>query len=282
MPLILLKVFNKTFQDIPDEYLNPLKEFNENEFENIMDSLRIFRQNLMVKIGITKTTYKELYPFAIGYKEDLEKVIELKIMLRLKANGSSSSHDSIHKYNIKAIPVQNYKSETLDLSTLINKNYNFLWSNVPKASSFDSVIIHYNSNKKVELELIQYKSSENISRGMAPNDQSKGVLVLGSKNDDKTKKTIWSEFNKVNDSEHLKFYSQFPNHSKTLFIISNKPLKNFYEIQNIVKKNDYKNENSLPPGVCLIFYENFNLMLVLLQIIFIFPNQKIKMKIFFN
>jgi hypothetical protein len=243
MPLILLKVFNKTFQDIPDEYLNPVKETNENEFENIMDSLRIFRQNLMVKIGITKTTYKELYPFAIGYKEDLEKVIELKIMQRLKANGSSSSHNSIHKYNIKTIPVQNYISKTLDLSTLINENYNFLLSNVPKAS-FDSVIIHYNSNKKVELELIQYKSSENISRGMAPNDQSKGVLVLGSKKDDKTKKTIWSEFNKVNDSEHLKFYSQFPNHSKTLFIISNKPLRNF-------------DKNSLPHGVCLISYENF-------------------------
>ena len=81
--------------------------------------------------------------------------------------------------------------------------------NVPKAPSNDGLIVHPPSN----VEGIQYKSSDNITRGLEPDPSSKGILKLGNEEDEykgsKKKKTIWAEFNKVTDEEHKKFYSSF-------------------------------------------------------------------------
>ena len=89
--------------------------------------------------------------------------------------------------------------------------------NVPKSSNNDVVIVH----PPVHIEGIQFKSSDNITRGIPPKPDSKGILDLGSKENGKTKKTIWAEYNKVTDDKHREFYSALDLQYKfNLFMIS--------------------------------------------------------------
>jgi hypothetical protein len=123
--------------------------------------------------------------------------------------------------------------------------------NVAKAPSNDCLIVH----PPLNIEEIQFKSCGNITRGLEPNPDSQGILVLGIKRG-KTKKTIWSEFNKVMDAKHKKFYSHLgKNYRFTLFVVSNKPLKNFNAIKKAVADRNYK--KGLPKGVVLVCHENF-------------------------
>ena len=125
--------------------------------------------------------------------------------------------------------------------------------NVDKASSNDALIVH--SLKHVEG--IQCKSSDNITRGIPPNPKSKGILELG-KEEGKTRATIWAEWKKVTGEEHKIFYSSSKSLKEpkfNLFIISNKPLKNYEEIKKAVEANDY--ENGLPKGVAVVCHQNF-------------------------
>lgn len=124
--------------------------------------------------------------------------------------------------------------------------------NVPKAPSNDALIFHAPNH----IEGIQYKSSDNIRRGLPPSMEATAVLKLGTKTDRKRKKgskpTIWSEFNKVTDDAHKKFYGE---RKFTLVIISNKVLDNYEAIKHAVATN--KDENGLPRGVILVCHQNF-------------------------
>jgi len=51
LPLVLLRALNKNLQDIGDEYLDPVRKFNWEEFEKAMSGLRVLRQNLLFGIG---------------------------------------------------------------------------------------------------------------------------------------------------------------------------------------------------------------------------------------
>ena len=121
------------------------------------------------------------------------------------------------------------------------------------------------------IEGIQYKSSDNITRGIAPDPSSKGILELGNKNDkykgSNKKKTIWAEFNKVTDVKHMKFYSSILKQPDfKLFVVSNKPLKNYEEIKKAVAEINQTEElpkgeknytKGLPKGVSVICNQNF-------------------------
>ena len=121
------------------------------------------------------------------------------------------------------------------------------------------------------MEGIQYKSCDNITRGVEPDSSSQGILKLGKKKDEK--KTIWGEFNKVIDSPHKRFYQGLDDEYKfTLFVVSNKPLKDYDEIRNamqvkegkVIEKMEEKQKKKknledylLPKGVVVVCHQNF-------------------------
>jgi len=247
MPLTLLRAINKTLKDIdiPDEDLDPVRTINDKEFEKVMTTLRRLRQNMLVKKGQKTATYRELYPHALGYKEDLDQEIPLMEIEAVQANGSNAKHDSMHHSPMDAVPVLHNQKKTIDIS-----QGGILMHNVPMAPSNDGLVVHPPTN----IEGIQYKSCNNITRGDPPDPTSQGRLELGPQNS--KKKTIWGEFNKVTNSKHKKFYSCLDKEPKfNLFVVSNKPLKNYEKIKKAVDNNDY--ENGLPKGVAVICHENF-------------------------
>jgi len=246
MPLTLLRAINKTLKDIdiPDEDLDPVRTINDKEFEKVMTTLRRLRQNMLVKKGRKTATYRELYPHALGYKEDLDQEIPLQELPEVWANGSNAKHESMHNFSMNQVPVLHNQKKTIDMS-----QGGIFMHNVPMAPSNDGLIVHPPTN----IEGIQYKSCDNISRGEYPDPSSQGVLKLGTR---KSQKTIWAEFNKVTNSEHKKFYSCLDNAPKfNLFVVSNKPLKDYEKIKKAVDTNDYN--NGLPKGVAVICHENF-------------------------
>jgi hypothetical protein len=88
VPLVLLRALNKTLRDVPDEYLDPVHIFDDREFEKAMCGLRILRQNLLVGMGKKTATYRELYPYAIGYKKDLDREIEIRKLEAVWTDGN--------------------------------------------------------------------------------------------------------------------------------------------------------------------------------------------------
>jgi len=217
---------------------------DDKEFEKGMTTIIRLRQNMLVKKGRKTATYRELYPHALGYKEDLDQEIPLQELSEVCANGSNARHDSMHNFSVNEVPVLHNQKKTIDIS-----QGGIFIHNVPMAPSNDGLIVHPPTN----IEGIQYKSCDNISRGDPPDLLSQGVLKLGTK---KSKKTIWGEFNKVTDFDHKKFYSSLDNEPKfNLFVVSNKPLKDYEKIKKAVDTNDYN--NGLPKGVAVICHENF-------------------------
>jgi len=194
-------------------------------------------------------SYRELYPYAIGYKEDLDREVPLCKLQAVLTDGISGSHASIHKYPAREIPVINCTSKTIDAT-----KGGFLFMNVSKAPSNDALIVH----PPEDVEGIQFKSSEYISLGKQPT----ALLDLGKKNDQakKGKSTIWKEFKKVTNSKHMKFYSKLVTKTGskrhfTFVVISNKPLDNYDKICEAVTKND--KINGLPSGTIVICNQNF-------------------------
>ena len=97
IPLVLLRALNKELRDVPDDYLNPVRSIDDREFEKVMSTLRILRQNMLVNIGKKTATYRELYPHALGYDEDLDQEVPLKRLEEVWVDGSSAAHDSMHR-----------------------------------------------------------------------------------------------------------------------------------------------------------------------------------------
>jgi len=246
VPLVLLQALNKQLRDVRDSDLNPVRIIDDREFERVMSTLRTMRQNMLVKSGNKTATYRELYPHALGYDEDLDQEIPLQKLEDIRVDGSSAKHDSMHQFPMNAIPVLDCPQKVMDVS-----QGGLLVQNVPKAPSNDVLIVHPPSH----IEGIQYKSSDNITRSMEPDPNSKGILELGN-NQGSNKKTIWAEFNKVTDSDHKKFYSSLGEPKFNLFVVSNKPLKGYEDIRKAVATKDYK--NGLPKGVVVVCHQNFH------------------------
>jgi hypothetical protein len=117
VPLVLLRALNKGLgEDIPDEFLNPVHNIDDREFEKAMTILRVLRQNMLVATGKKTATYRELYPHAIGYDEDLDQEVPLKRLEVVMVDGSSAAHDLMHYSPMTAVPVCNCKQKTIDIS----------------------------------------------------------------------------------------------------------------------------------------------------------------------
>ena len=114
VPLALLRAINLGLNDIEDSYLDPIPGVDDRAFERAMNGLRLLRQKLFVKAGRKKATYRELYPHALGYAEDLDQEVNLKELQEVLVDGSSARHESIHKYPLDAIPVQRFKTPTVN------------------------------------------------------------------------------------------------------------------------------------------------------------------------
>ena len=111
VPLILLRL-----RDVFDDYLDPVRIFDDREFEKVMTGLRILRQNMLVGVGKSETTYRELYPYALGYDEDLDQVVPIQRLSEIFTEGPSVTHASIHKYSMTALPIMNFPDGTIDIS----------------------------------------------------------------------------------------------------------------------------------------------------------------------
>jgi hypothetical protein len=129
LPLVLLRALNKSICDIDDKFLDPVHIFDDREFEKAMCGLRVLRQNLLVGMGKKMVTYRELYPYALGTKEVLDRQIKLSKLEVVFPDGSSATHDSIHKYPPTAIPVLNCTEETLDATEVFYYSYSFIFIN---------------------------------------------------------------------------------------------------------------------------------------------------------
>jgi len=216
VPMILLRAINKELKDIPDKCLDTLSSIDDREFERVVATLRVLRQNMLVAMKVTTATYRDLYPNALGHNEDLDQKIQLNKLEEVWTNGKSSKHDSIHRHKLNAVPILYSTNQNIDLS-----KGGFYVHNVHMAPSNDGLIVHPPTN----IEGIQCKSSDNITHGEKPDPSSNGVLRLGLKEDIRKKDNIWAEFNKVMDDEHKKFYSNLNDEPKfNLFVVSNKPL----------------------------------------------------------
>jgi len=219
---------------------------------------------MLVAMKEKTATYRELYPHALGYDEDLDQEIHLKKLQVVWVDGSAGAHDSMHKCKLNAVPILNSTKRNIDLS-----KGGFYAHNVHMAPSNDGLIVHPPAN----IEGIQCKSSDNITRGIPPSTKGNGILKLGNKEDEykgqNKKKTIWAEFNKVTEDTHNKFYSSLGDESKfNLFVVSNKYLKNYEEIKDAMDQGDEDDDDGdedddgdvidgLPKGVALICHQNF-------------------------
>jgi len=116
VPLVLLRALNKELRDVQDEYLNPVRSIDDREFEKVLSALRVLRQNMLVAIGKKTATYRELYPHALGYDEDLDLEVPLKKLEEVWVNGSSAAHDSMHHSPMNAVPVLKSQEKVIDIS----------------------------------------------------------------------------------------------------------------------------------------------------------------------
>jgi hypothetical protein len=77
---------------------------SEQTFEDQMVAMRILHGNLIAK-SRGECTIAELYPGAIGHREDLERIITIQELKFCRVNGSSNSSQLV-TYNPKEVPVQ--------------------------------------------------------------------------------------------------------------------------------------------------------------------------------
>jgi hypothetical protein len=119
VPLVLLRALNKKLRDVQDDCLNPVRSIDDREFEKVMSALRVLRQNMLVNIGKKTATYRELYPHALGYDEDLDQEVPLKRLEEVWVDGSSAAHDSMHHHSMNAVPVLNGQQKTIDISKVL-------------------------------------------------------------------------------------------------------------------------------------------------------------------
>lgn len=70
------------------------------------------------------------------------------------------------------------------------------------------------------IEAVQYKSSEEITNGIAPS--SENALKKGSIEDKPEAETIWKEYKKIMNDDHQKFYQKLGSYELDFFLISNK------------------------------------------------------------
>jgi hypothetical protein len=239
MPLILLRALNLSFEFVEDELFNVVTPADPNTFERLLATIIIFRCNILSKVFPNLPIHiKDIYLGAIGNKDDLEMLVELKPLKRVLEAGSSSTHDSIHKHDLQSIPIQYSQSPIVNLL-----EGNVLIMNVDKANFGDSAMVHVNSYKKINEQqplqvqplgnlvvIHQYKSSEGIRSGKNTSTTLKYKQLM---------------------EEHEKVFNNKDCHPswklirKLLVVITNKPS----EVQN----------QKIPENTIIISNENFKL-----------------------
>lgn len=172
--------------------LDPLRRVDSLQFESAMAAIYILRNNMLVSLGQTTATYKELYPHAVGHPATLNRTVNIVKLTEVYADGSSAAHESIHHFPRNQIPIIHGISPTVD-----STQPGVYIHNIPRSPSMDGFV----PNSPNNVQGVQYKASDDIYRGLPPKTTAK----LGTEAA-KTKKTIWAEYNKVTDKAHKDFY----------------------------------------------------------------------------
>ena len=122
MPLVLLRALNLELKesDIPDEFLDSTRVVDDREFVKIMGAIRVLRQNLLVGMGKKTARYRDLYPHALGYHEDLDQEIPIRKLSIVEAAGSTWRKAIHRKSKLTAIAVNN-SSKTINLLEKVSK-----------------------------------------------------------------------------------------------------------------------------------------------------------------
>jgi hypothetical protein len=123
MPLVLLRALNLELkeEDIPDEFLDSTREVDDREFERIMGVIRVLRQNLLVGMGKKTARYRDVYPHALGYPEDLDQEIPIRKLSIVFADGSTWREAIHRKSTITAVAVKNSATTTINLLEKVRK-----------------------------------------------------------------------------------------------------------------------------------------------------------------
>jgi hypothetical protein len=231
MPSILLRALNTKLDLIDDQFLDPTRFVDAELFEQTVCAVHILRQSMLSALEST-VAYSDLYPGAVASPELLNQRVSLKPIVKVKCH-SLLKNDSMHNYPLNAVPIHNHTAPTVDLTQVTNSLF---CANVRE----DGLLVHPPKN----IEENQDKSSLYISYGKAPQNE----LLMSD---------IRKEFSKVSCKEHQSFYQQLdPQARFDLFIISNKPLKDYDKIKEATEKQD-KSEYMLPPNIAVICNQNF-------------------------
>ena len=213
VPLLLIRALNDqgNFMDPITEQLFDPRVSNEHTFEDQIVGMRILRGNMLARKRST-CTVAELYPGAIGHREDLQRHITIKHTgFGRVAGASSGNRTEIVDYDVESVPLVGGNKCNMKTGEIVAVN-------VPRAPSFDALTFHppqAEKGKKVIpalWELLQLKSSDNIRDGKAIDPTSTAVLFTN---------IIKAERDKIDNQKHNTFYGGV---DTLLVIVSNKPL----------------------------------------------------------
>lgn len=118
LPLILLRALNDHTQDVEDSLLDPLRLRDSLQFEEDMLKLRLYRYQLIKGSSLKKHKFKDIYPHGFAPQRILDMEVPFSTRLELvRCKGKSSAHDSVHRYDITAVPICG-ASKPVDLTTV--------------------------------------------------------------------------------------------------------------------------------------------------------------------
>jgi hypothetical protein len=81
IPLVTLAALNNGLRFVPPHTLNPAEMVNWMQFERTMAALYVLRNNMLVSLKQTSATYRELFPYALGQAETLDRRVSLPVIL---------------------------------------------------------------------------------------------------------------------------------------------------------------------------------------------------------
>jgi len=139
--------------------------------------------------------------------------VPIQFLQERHVSGKSSKHDSMHHFKLQAMPT------TEEVEPIDGTSGAYCLINVDKAASNDILLVYPTVFEGIQVKAsedistvpcsfggIQVKASEDIFLGKPHNSQGQGNLKVGSPDGGSTTKTIWNEYKKVTDEQHLRFY----------------------------------------------------------------------------
>lgn len=182
-------MINKKLKIVHKNLLEPFSRVDDNEFERRLALVRMFRQNLLYRLGIKSCKVSEIFPGAIisrnivGLKIPIWPVLDLD-----KIFSKSGKIHHITAFDPNAIPIK--ASDKGKISVFGKRGFMIL--NAKMSPSFDFCVFHPKQPmNKLLLEAFHFHSSSDVTeRNVNISLPSQGVIQKFHKDLEKTEKNI--------------------------------------------------------------------------------------------